>query len=95
VICEPSFAKKSLHEGPHRQFQGRKVIRALMVTAEGSAERRVAPMCIPRNARKLFSHLDELSLHFRALLSLPCTTGLAIPAMNSHAHNYNAQLNYK
>ena len=35
-----------------------------MVTAEGSAERCVAPICIPREVRKIFqffSHLDELS----------------------------------
>ena len=46
----------------------------LMVTSEVSAERRVVPICISREARKnfqFFSHLDELS----------CTTGLAIPAM--------------
>ena len=42
----------------HRWFQGRELTRALMVTVEGSAERHVAPMGIPREARK---HLDELS----------------------------------
>jgi len=47
-----------------------------MVTAEGSAERRVALIHKPREARKIFQffshhgHLDELLLHFRALLSI-------------------------
>ena len=51
----------------HRRFQGRELTRALMVTAEGSAERRVAAIYIPREARKIFQffshhgHLDELS----------------------------------
>jgi len=51
----------------HRRFQGRELTRALMVTAEGSGKRRVAPIHTPRKARKIFQffshhgHLHELS----------------------------------
>ena len=53
----------------NRRFQERELTRALIVTAEGSAERRVAAIGIPvpREARKILQffshhgHLDELS----------------------------------
>ena len=81
----------------HRRFQGRELTRALMVTAEGSAERRVASICTSREARKIFQFFSAViwmssRSTFMLCFLLPCTTGLAIPAMNSHAHNYNAQL---
>jgi len=68
-----------------------------MDTAEGSAGRCVVSICTPREARKIsqfFSAVIWMSSRSTFVLCflLPCTTGLAIPAMNPHAHNYNAQL---
>jgi len=45
--------------------------------------------------RKFFSFsVIWMSSHSTFVLCflLPCKTGLAIPAMNLHAHNFNAQL---
>ena len=59
-----SFQKTIKLYDIHKRFQGRELTRALMVTAEGSAERCIAAIHIPREARKKISHhghLDELS----------------------------------
>ena len=56
----------------HRRFQGRELTRALMVTAEGSVERRIALIHIPHWSTENFSVFQSSWLSGWALVALSC-----------------------